>query len=190
MILAVALQCGHVTFGEIGPDWFTCPDCCFDVKPQAFETREWHVKCQQCRYGRWFGQDVVSAKRAHSQHRTQVNFMSRQDKRDKVREIYGRKVRILIPDLVVASKWPERRTVIIAVQTETDTPPFLGRRYGGNNRSAGRPSPGSMGGVEAINSKGNHAQLRKGVCLPGVWWTYAVHRWGYASIPHLVLPFP
>lgn len=124
MKLAVALQCGHVTFGEVGPDWFTCPDCSLSVKPQAFETREWHAKCNTCRYGRWFGQDKAAAQRAHKQHFCSIHYAAYPAKKEKVREIYGRKVRILIPDLIVPARWPEMRTNLIPVTPDLEIPPF------------------------------------------------------------------
>jgi hypothetical protein len=125
MILAVALQCGHVTYGEVGPDWFTCPDCVKDVKPQAFETREWHAKCQVCRYGRWFGQDKDSANKAHPQHFCAVHFMANPKKKDAVRKVYGRRVRIIIVDLIVPARWPDVRSVIAKpIIDNPDIPPF------------------------------------------------------------------
>jgi hypothetical protein len=35
----------------------------------AIETREYHVKCQDCRYGKWTGQDVTYARLLRSEHR-------------------------------------------------------------------------------------------------------------------------
>jgi hypothetical protein len=123
-----ALQCGHViTVPENEwPEWGDCPHCGFSVRVEAFECREWHVKCMDCRYGRWFGQDQDSAKRAHknNDHRVQYAYMVLPAKREAVRNLYGRKVRVLIPDIPTVKKYSDVRRVILQVSRDTDIPPF------------------------------------------------------------------
>jgi hypothetical protein len=130
--MRVLLQCGHVitdhrcTFAE----WYPCPHCRGNVKVTAFECREWKVSCGVHRYGRWYGQDKSAAMRdRHSGHEmSTVHYVVPQAVKDKVRKLYGRKVRVLIDDIPPLSPWPAiRRTnrlTDLITDRENDFPPF------------------------------------------------------------------
>src|SRR5271163_1231922 len=92
------LQCGHIVSTRDYPEWGDCPFCHCLVKVAAYECREWHVKCYQCRYGRWFGQDETSARR----------------------------VRLVIPRTITARARVERKHYVLILDTkpEDDIPPY------------------------------------------------------------------
>lgn len=111
----VQLECGHRTTHVIdGGLAMICAQCVRPVieitsngivhgayptrRIMAFETREWHMKCQQCRVGKWTGKDELAARRAKTQHsRTKghfqivIDFLRTDRSRRMWRDHYGRK---------------------------------------------------------------------------------------------------
>ena len=121
------LQCGHIVSTRDYPEWGDCPFCHCLVKVAAYECREWHVKCYQCRYGRWFGQDETSARRMHSKHsQVSVDYMVHPAKKKAVRTLYGRRVRLVIPRTITARARVERKHYVLILDTkpEDDIPPY------------------------------------------------------------------
>lgn len=64
----------------------------------AFELREWHMKCQQCRAGKWTGKDETAAYRAKANHvrmkghyQVVVDFMTPDHVKRAWRQHYGMK---------------------------------------------------------------------------------------------------
>jgi hypothetical protein len=125
MRLAVSLECGHRISSVIAGDGrYYCLICNLFAAPLAFETREWHVKCTVCRYGRWFGQDEVVAKAAHRQHFCTVDYLCHPVSKKFVRSLYGRRVKVFIPAVVIAKSWPSVRSEAETKTCLPDDPPF------------------------------------------------------------------
>jgi hypothetical protein len=108
----------------------------------AVECREWHMKCQNCRYGRWCGQSPDLAMqlarehtRKHAMHVARVDFMRYEPTYKRFRQAFpGRKVRpvIITEDTRTVMKGIDRRynmprpTLPFAssVAASGDDPPF------------------------------------------------------------------
>lgn len=93
------LECKHTGYATIAELSFrvACPVCHVPRKLVAIECREWHAKCDDCRYGQWFGQDKAAANlaisRHNNSHRVHLDYFYRKDSKDKVASIFGRRVR-------------------------------------------------------------------------------------------------
>jgi hypothetical protein len=107
----VLLECGHFNVHAIdGETHMICGECIeiaiafgaevFNVnsKIMAFETREWHVKCQHCPAGRWTGKDRAAARRFKATHgyiaghrQIVIDFMRPEHVKRTWRKHYGRK---------------------------------------------------------------------------------------------------
>jgi hypothetical protein len=128
--MKVLLQCGHETTGQTLAEWFSCSHCGVDVKPQAFECREWKIGCSGCRYARWFGQDKTAAEigaTAHqnkSGHHMHIDYLIHPVTKERVRLIHGRRVRLRIDDIPVGNRWPAVRSVQPPLPVDNDIPPF------------------------------------------------------------------
>jgi|ERR1700722_7990175 len=83
----VLLECGHNSKHFIdGALRMLCRACeGRETAIMAFETREWHVKCSACRFGKWTGKDEAAAHRARANHA-------------RTKQHYGIMVDFLIPD--------------------------------------------------------------------------------------------
>jgi len=82
------------------------------------------VKCHECRFGRWFGQDESGARLcSHSHSMVSVDYIVYASKRDRVRKLYGRRVRVIIPTKPIARVRVERRPYR-QLELDTDVPPF------------------------------------------------------------------
>lgn len=88
------LQCGHVVLTMLYPESIMCPHCECVRKVVAVECRQWHAKCLECRWGRWFGQDENSARLAHRHHDVDVSFQIYEPDRKLIRSYYGNSVRV------------------------------------------------------------------------------------------------
>ena len=78
----------------------TCPVCDTRRKLLAIESREWHVSCEDCTFGRWCGssEDLASsvAVRHRMGHRVHVDWTRHPDTVKQIKEIFGRTVRNVI----------------------------------------------------------------------------------------------
>ena len=96
----VMLSCGTITIDD--NVWENthhhCPIHNVPDTIDAIETREWHVRCQMCRFGKWVGNSVADARIAERKHLTskpghhvQYGFVTPDDIREKWRSVFGRK---------------------------------------------------------------------------------------------------
>jgi hypothetical protein len=95
----VLLKCGHRAVHAI--DGFDAMICPVDNQPEqiiAFETRAWHMRCQQCAAGKWTGSDEGAAYRAKAAHMRNkghrqivVDFMIPEHSKKLWRAHYGRR---------------------------------------------------------------------------------------------------
>jgi hypothetical protein len=94
------LACGHQQFSAGWPsDTMRCDDHHHHIqRVVAIECREWHVKCDVCKFGRWFGQDKAMANVMANKHKhpCRVGFDLYEPYRYRVRREYGRRVKIFI----------------------------------------------------------------------------------------------
>jgi hypothetical protein len=115
----VLLECGH--FEKHAIDGQTHMDCaeCLEIaklfganvlvvkcRIMAFETREWHMKCQQCSSGKWTGKDRPAAARFRSEHGNRtghrqivLDYMIPDHVKKLWKQHYGRKK---VPDRIIA----------------------------------------------------------------------------------------
>jgi hypothetical protein len=142
------LSCGHtgiVAKIEELNSTMVCPKCGYTRKLVAVETREWHVKCQSgskdkgvdytasvCRYGRWYGQDKMSADFAAKDHFARhghscsVDYQKPTERRYEIRKMFGRTVKTHI----VTDRWHLAPDVTVtpplrfAPDPPPDKPPF------------------------------------------------------------------
>jgi hypothetical protein len=130
--MQIMLQCGHVTLGEIGADWFPCPHCQRELPPMAIECREWHTGCNSCRYGRWCGQDktganlIMSTHALSTGHSMHCDYMVHPDTKERMRQAYGRKVRLWFDAVPVPKPFPVFKMLSgdKTLLPETEVPPF------------------------------------------------------------------
>lgn len=123
----VYLECGH--FEKHAIDGETHMDCaeCLDIakmfgndvlvvkcRIMAFETREWHMRCQQCTYGKWTGKERPIAARARADHGDKtghrqivLDFMIPDHTKKLWKRYYGRK---RVPDRIIAKNMHEKET--------------------------------------------------------------------------------
>ena len=112
--MELVLQCGH-RLNDLDNrylEWYGCPECKMSVRVMAFECREWKVTCGTHRYGRWYGQarsEAFRDKHFRCQFAT-CDYLVVEEKKQKVRKLYGRKVGLRIPDVVAPKRWPDMRT--------------------------------------------------------------------------------
>ena len=103
MRLIVKLACGHVLPPEQVTEWPAPGAVAYCTEHQrkmlvaAIETREYHVTCNACRYGRWCGQSINTAKLlasrhelAHPFHIITVDFMRHPDTYEAFIKNYGK----------------------------------------------------------------------------------------------------
>jgi hypothetical protein len=128
--MRVLLQCGHEVSGNFDSEWFSCPRCGMQIKPLAFECREWKIGCSGCRYARWFGQDAGAAgyqAKVHTDktgHHMHIDYLVHPVTKDKVRQFHGRRVRLWIDVIPVEKRWPVARSVQPPLPVDSDIPPF------------------------------------------------------------------
>lgn len=134
--MEVMLSCGTITLIE--DVWSKvnaqCPIHHMPDVITAIETREWHVKCHSCRYGRWVGASNALAlivERKHlankPDHKTSVDFIVPDDVREKWRQVFGRKRfprRFINPQERDSAKSVYATFAARAINTTTDEPPF------------------------------------------------------------------
>lgn len=79
-----------------------CPVCGTLRKLLAVESREYHVKCDSCRFGRWCGQDERRAKMLaanHIQgHDMHIDYQVTPRNRRLIDDMFGRKVKRIIDE--------------------------------------------------------------------------------------------
>jgi hypothetical protein len=99
-MLLTELQCRHVVllaeFPAIDYRPF-CTSCERRRDIRGIETREWHTKCADCRYGRWHGQSETTAQEAANRHGTlkpdhhvMVDYLRFPSTYERFRDAYGR----------------------------------------------------------------------------------------------------
>jgi hypothetical protein len=122
------LQCGHTLVADGYPQRLACPHCDAFRKVIAVECREWHIKCNACRYGRWFGQDIYAARFAASNHKHRgqmdILFQIKDSNRDRVRTYYGRSVRVHFGTKTRARIIPVPEIVPLFEPDDSEVPPF------------------------------------------------------------------
>jgi len=95
------MECSHTSVKVGWPDdVMRCDDiACYAMRRViAIECREWHVKCNSCKWGRWFGQDEHGAKRAAAKHAhsCMVDYMRHPKLYDTLKRSYSRRVKPFI----------------------------------------------------------------------------------------------
>lgn len=135
--MRIQLQCGHTSYVQGIPvdDYLICDEEGCDgreVKLYAIETREWKAKCYECRFARWTGQSLSSAQNVADQHwrRTNhdssVDYLSNPALKDEVRQVWGRKVKVVVLDEEPRLRGDvHKRTPIATLAASGDDPPFL-----------------------------------------------------------------
>jgi hypothetical protein len=131
------LECGHTVVWRGGvvprglPDTMQCGWCVdrltndpVGVKVHAVECREWWVRCQSCRYSRWFGASKLDADSAsgrhtvaHPTHVVGLRYCLHPDKFTFVRTHLGKKMRVRIEGAPVLR-------VVVKYKIEDEECPF------------------------------------------------------------------
>lgn len=142
-IFPVLLSCGTETYCD--NIWISVGMMCpvhhmWDVI-DAIETREWHVTCHSCRYGRWAGMSHQTARileRRHlvskPGHNTTIDFQVPEDVREKWRQVFGRKrhparfIGIKYTNIEIGKDQPHRQKPFARIIQDNDdsgeSPPF------------------------------------------------------------------
>lgn len=95
------LACKHTGHTEIESLNLSmvCPVCHVYRKLLAVECREWHVHCDNCRYGKWHGQSETEARNnqnrhaRNTSHNIHCDYQVYQNSKDRIQKLFGRKVR-------------------------------------------------------------------------------------------------
>lgn len=125
---------GHADLPELR-EYMTCPVCSTRRRLLAVETREYHIKCDDCRFSRWCGQDEPGARRTAARHNANhvvhIDYQSVTDVKLTVRGMFSRKVRTVIDSAVSLKFDPAIFDRILPVQSQGsldvrshDVPPF------------------------------------------------------------------
>lgn len=127
------LECGHVVSYKVEyplrvpPEWIRCEQCKAEVMVYAFETREWKVRCGDCRYSRWSGQSEDTARELQTKHfvskahKLSVRYTINPEIFEIIRHHYRRHFQFRIPDVPPSIRFPKVRN---RDSDKTDIPPF------------------------------------------------------------------
>jgi hypothetical protein len=128
------MDCSHVAAQDGWPDEsMRCDECKATHRVIAIECREWHIKCNSCRFGRWFGQDEHTARRtaARHTHSCMVDYSRHPTHYDTLRKNYGRRVKPFILPAYGGNQIPgvrrHERTPVLQMldkMVNPDVPPF------------------------------------------------------------------
>lgn len=72
--LNVLLKCSHTVLfsarqpNMVMPTTYFCRNCDARLEYWAVECREWHARCRDCTYSRWFGASEAECNRAAERH--------------------------------------------------------------------------------------------------------------------------
>lgn len=135
------LQCGHQSDIVVPEKYAWCPHCSARVRAKAIECRRWHVRCwrRYCRFRQVFdlsfvnavdyefaAKDAVKAHKDLTEHESVTyDYLVNDETKKKMRIIYGARFPLYINDGMIASRFPDMRTVDIDELPDLgEVPPF------------------------------------------------------------------